>query len=68
MALIKRKDYPALDYILWDNKILELSAEMAFHLYEKRWKFIDQDMLLTKEKTLINTLIEKVGKGFFLPA
>jgi hypothetical protein len=35
MNLIARKSYPALDCILWDTKADQITAETAFHLYEK---------------------------------
>ena len=68
MDLITRKSYPALDCILWDTKADKVTAETAFHLYEKRWKFIEEDKLTIEEKTLIEKLIDLVGHGLFLPA
>lgn len=68
LNLIARKEYPALDCILWDNKADQIPAEIAFQLYEKRWKFIEEDKLTYKEKNLIDKLIELVGHGLFLPA
>ncbi|HEN9507358.1 hypothetical protein OXA12_06675 [Acinetobacter baumannii] len=68
MNLIARKEYPALDCILWDTSAEKIPAERAFHLYEKRWKYINQNILTPKELGLIETLTRLVGHGFFLPA
>ena len=68
MNLIARKSYPALDCILWDTKADKVTEETAFHLYEKRWKFIQQDKLTREEKTLIERLTNIIGHGLFLPA
>ena len=68
MNLIARKSYPALDCILWDTKADQITAETAFHLYEKRWKFIQQDKLTREEKTLIERLTDIIGHGLFLSA
>lgn len=68
MSLIYRKDYPALDYILWDTKADSLTEKTAFEAYEKRWKFIAEDKLTTDERNLIQKLIKSIGKGLFLPS
>ncbi|GAA5557143.1 MULTISPECIES: hypothetical protein [Acinetobacter] len=68
MNLIARKEYPALDYILWDTAAEQIPAERAFHLYEKRWKYIDAQQLTGKERNLIDRLTQIIGHGLFLAA
>ncbi len=68
MRRIHRNEYPALDSILWDVKAEIIQPEVAFQLYEKRWKYIDPDQLTAQEKVLILELIDTIGKGLFLTA
>lgn len=68
MNLIARKEYPALDCILWDTAADKIPAERAFHIYEKRWKYVDAQHLTHKERDLIDQLIKTVGHGLFLVA
>lgn len=68
MNHIERKQYPALNEILWDISTETISEQTAFHLYEKRWRFIDQKKLTDQEKQLIQILTDKFGSGLFLPA
>ena len=68
MRRIHRNEYPALDSILWDVKSKIIEHEVAFQLYEKRWKYIDPDQLTAQEKVLIQELIDTIGKGLFLTA
>ena len=68
MRQIHRNEYSALDSILWDVKAKIIQPEVAFQLYEKRWKYIDPDQLTAQEKVLILELIDTIGKGLFLTA
>ena len=68
MRQIHRNEYPALDSILWDVQAEIIQPEVAFQLYEKRWKYIDPDQLTAQEKVLILELIDTIGKGLFLTA
>ncbi|MBB3229769.1 hypothetical protein [Halomonas stenophila] len=67
-ALINRRDYPELDAILWDRADDYINPEVAFHLYEERWRFVAQDRLLDNERTLIAELARTYGHGHMLVA
>ena len=68
MRRIHRNEQPALDSIWWDVEAKIIQPEVAFQLYEKRWKYIDPDQLTAQEKVLILELIDTIGKGLFLTA
>lgn len=68
MLPIVRHDFPALDKLLWDTHAEQLTPERAFFTYEKRWAYIDPAELTEKEKNLIDTLIDVIGHGVFMPA
>lgn len=68
MGEINRTDYNELDLILWDIHTKFVKPEVAFQLYEKRWKYVDVKLLSNNEKNLIEQLTNIYGKGLFMPA
>ena len=58
------KDYPQLNFLLWNRKkAAVLTEEEAFALYERNWKHIDEKSLTQKEREFIDMLKEKFGYG-----
>ncbi|GEN24550.1 hypothetical protein HCU01_24990 [Halomonas cupida] len=67
-ALINRHDYPELDAILWDRAEDRVDPQVAFRLYEERWRFVAQDQLGDRERALIDRLVRVYGHGHMLVA
>ncbi|QOR39021.1 hypothetical protein HNO52_11205 [Billgrantia diversa] len=67
-TLINRHKYPELDLILWDRAEAFVEPDVAFHLYEERWRFVDQDRLEEEERELILELMKAYGHGHMLVA
>lgn len=65
---IDRTRYPELDLIMWDRAGRFVEPEAAFHLYETRWRFIDQKRLTEHEHALIERLAKEHGHGVMLTA
>lgn len=65
---INRHAYPELDAILWDRAEDYVDPEIAFRLYEERWRFIDQKRLNEDEVALIKKLARIYGHGHLLVA
>lgn len=65
---IDRTCYPELDLIMWDRADRFVEPEAAFHLYETRWRFIDQKRLTEHEHALIERLAKEHGHGVMLTA
>tara|TARA_E500000318_G_C3527122_1_gene198910 strand:+ start:227 stop:430 length:204 start_codon:yes stop_codon:yes gene_type:complete len=56
------KDYPQLHMLCWnrsDNALLDEDEALA--LYERNWRFIDQETVTVRERALINVLAKKHG-------
>jgi hypothetical protein len=56
------KDYPQLHTLCWnrsDNALLDEDEALA--LYERNWRFIDQETVTVRERALINVLAKKHG-------
>lgn len=65
---IKIQDYPGLQEILWDYHLKTIDGKAAFHYYEARLNYLDQNTLLKKEKKLIHNLANKYGHGLLMLA
>lgn len=63
---IDTRDLPALQAALWDRHDTIMTAEDVFHLYEDRWRYIDQAEMDANEKALFERLVVDIGKGVFL--
>ena len=68
MGNINRTHYSELNYLLWDMHQKYINPKVAFDLYERRWRYVDQSKLVEKEKKLISTLTNEFGGGVFMPA
>ncbi|WP_444677555.1 hypothetical protein [Halomonas sp. E19] len=66
--LIDRHDYPELDLILWDRAERWVAPDVAFRLYEERWRFVAHDRLDEGERELIRRLTVAYGRGHMLVA
>jgi len=56
------KDYPQLHMLCWnrsDNTILD--EDEALTLYERNWRFIDQETVTPAERALIDVLAKNHG-------
>jgi hypothetical protein len=63
------KNYPQLQQICWnrpDDAIID--GETALALYERNWRFVDQDAMICKEQDLVDFLVKKFGNGCLLAA
>ncbi len=62
--MIKLSDYPQLSLIAWNRQKESLvTEEEALALYEANWRWIDERTLTSKERALIEQLVQKVGNG-----
>lgn len=68
MGEITRGNYPELDKVLWDFHTKKIPAELAFHMYEERWEFVDQKHMGQQERKLIEELTDFYGNGIFMAA
>ncbi|MGK0272372.1 MAG: hypothetical protein ACI88H_003043 [Cocleimonas sp.] len=68
MGNINRTYYHELNFLLWDIHCKFIKPEVAFQLYEQRWRYVDENQLTQKEKTLIKKLTDIFGNGLFMPA
>ncbi len=56
-------EYPQLKLLCWNRRNDHITRADAFSLYERNWRFIDEDMLDDAEKQLITALSAEFGKG-----
>lgn len=61
--MVQIEKYPQLKQLCWNLKVEFLTRADAFALYERNWRLIDHQALEPDEQTLINGLVEEVGKG-----
>ena len=66
MGKINRTHYRELNLIMWDMHQKFVEPKLAFELYERRWGYVDQTKLLSKEKRLIKKLTKDFGNGVFM--
>ncbi|MFL9610989.1 helix-turn-helix transcriptional regulator [Methylobacillus sp. Pita2] len=72
---INARLYPQLLSLLWDRKHevnakkpVMITAQEAYALYEKQFRFIDIDAMVPKELNLFQRLKKTVGNGVYLAA
>jgi hypothetical protein len=59
-------DYPQLRTLCWSRpKAVEIEGDEALALYERGWRFVDQDALSGAERNLIDDLVRIYGNGVF---
>ncbi len=68
MGEINRGNYPELDKVLWDFHTQKIPAQLAFHMYEKRWGFVDEKHMDQDERKLLEELTDFYGNGVFMAA
>lgn len=57
--------YPELKRICWNrNPDDPIDRVIAFHLYERNWRFVDVEALTDSERQLITELGDEFGAGF----
>ena len=57
-------EFPQLQLIAWNrNPPDEITCEEAFDLYERNWRFIDEDAMLPHERAVVDRLIREYGHG-----
>lgn len=67
--MIVPAEFPQLQALLWNrDAVRPISAEEAFALYERNWRFVDQARLTEREKLLIRNLADEFGHGVLLTA
>jgi hypothetical protein len=58
-------DFPELKRLVWNRDPLRpIAAEEVFALYERNWRFVDQDHLTEREAELIDELGRLYSNGF----
>ena len=55
--------FPQLKLLCWHRRDRQLSAEDAWNLYERNWRFVEPAQLRPDEKRLIDTLAARFGGG-----
>ncbi|MCO5065195.1 MAG: hypothetical protein M9924_12380 [Rhizobiaceae bacterium] len=59
--------FPELRKLVWNRDPAQpLAAEEAFALYDRNWRFVDQQALTERETILIKDLGHQFGHGFGL--
>ncbi len=62
--MLKLNEFPQLRLIAWNRQNDEtLEEKEAFALYERNWRFIDENSLEISEKNLIERLTKQFGGG-----
>lgn len=61
--VVRVADFPALADISWNVKEEYLPACIAFALYERNWRFVDERRLTAPERALIDHLAARFGGG-----
>jgi hypothetical protein len=62
-TVIRLHDYAQLADLAWSRKQEFISAEEAFQLYERNWRFVDASSLSVAERELIERLKTQFGGG-----
>lgn len=60
-------DFPELATLVWNRDLSRpIDADEVFALYERNWRFVDQDRLSETEARLIRELTDTFGHGRML--
>jgi len=62
---VRLADFPALRDIAWNRAQEFIPAREALGLYERNWRFVDQERLQDHERQLIERLVARFGRGVF---
>jgi hypothetical protein len=61
------ENYPQLKQLVWSRDPLRpLPAEEALAIYERNWRFVDEEHLTKPEAELIRNLSAEFGSGVLL--
>lgn len=61
---LRLADYPQLRLIAWNRRDDDLvEEEEVLAMYERNWRYVDEAMLDSKERQLIDRLIRQYGHG-----
>jgi hypothetical protein len=66
---INVNDYPQLRQLCWnrpDGAVVD--GQTALALYERNWRFVDQDAFTPREQELLDRLVADYGNGHLLVA
>ena len=66
---IRLNTYPQLRQLCWnrpDDAVVD--GETALALYERNWRFVDQDAIIPREQKLLDRLVAEYGNGHLLAA
>lgn len=66
---IRVKTYPQLHALCWnrpDEAVVDGAEALA--LYERNWRFVDEEAFTFEERCLFNTLLADYGRGALLAA
>ena len=64
---LRLDDFPQLKLIAWDRaSSTEIDEADAFSLYERNWRFVDQQSMTAQERALIARLSALYGHGLLL--
>ena len=55
--------YPQLKLLCWNRRNQFLTAQDAWSLYERNWRFVEPNQLEPSERQLIETLSSRFGGG-----
>jgi hypothetical protein len=65
--LIVPNDYPELKSLFWNSSPARaIKPQDALSLYERYWRFIDQNALTEREVNLIDHLKSEYGHGYLM--
>lgn len=66
---VRVKQYPQLRQLCWsrpDDAVVD--GETALALYERNWRFVDQEAITPRERKLLDLLVATHGGGLMLTA
>lgn len=56
-------DYPQLKQIAWEYHVPSIEREVAYLLYQRNWRWVEEDALSESERDLIRQLETEFGGG-----
>ncbi|MBM3394391.1 MAG: hypothetical protein FJY37_07135 [Betaproteobacteria bacterium] len=64
--MINANDYPNLALLCWNRADRWVEEREALALYERNWRFVDQQRMPAHERALVDRLVEQHGNGVLL--
>ncbi|OGT80530.1 MAG: hypothetical protein A3H91_12450 [Gammaproteobacteria bacterium RIFCSPLOWO2_02_FULL_61_13] len=61
--LIAVEDYVNLAALMWNRSERFVTAEEAFRIYERNWRYVDKRRMKPAERALIDRLVREYGNG-----